>query len=102
VYMISAALAELSKAKFAAMEVQDPYPAVLEILAYAIRIGLDTPEKVAFAHHRPAIKTRVGMHRASVRQVGILPPLPNASFRDVLRHVQAVLAFRDADDGEPH
>ena len=100
-YLISAGLAELTKAKFTETGVQDPCPAVLEIFAYAIRAGFDTPEKVAFAHHRPGIRTRVATHRACARQVGALPPQDAASFRDLLRHVQAALAFGGLDNEEP-
>jgi ATP-dependent RNA helicase HelY len=99
-YIISSALAELAKVKFTEAKFQDPQPAVLEILAYALRRGLDTPEKVAFAHHRPGIRSRVAMHRAMARQVGVLPPQPGALFRDVLRRIEGVLAFLDVDDGE--
>lgn len=99
-YMISVAVAELAKAKFIEAEVQDPYPAVLEILAYAIRTGLDTPEKIAFARHRPGIRTRVGLHRASTKRIGTLPPQLGATFRDVLNHVQIMMAFDAIDDSE--
>jgi len=34
-------------------------PAVLEILAYAIRRGLDSPEKVAFAYRTSSARSRV-------------------------------------------
>jgi ATP-dependent RNA helicase HelY len=97
-YMVSVALAELAKAKFTAAEIQDPYPAVLEILAYAIRVGLDTPEKIAFTRHRLGMRTRVGLHQASIAKIGTLPPQLGASFRDVLQHVQAMMMFDPVDD----
>lgn len=100
-YMISAALAELAKAKFTAAEIEDPHPAVLETLAYAIRTGFDAPAKVAFAYYRPDIRTRVAMHRASASRVKRFPPERGASFRDVLRDVQVALTFVNLDDEEP-
>jgi ATP-dependent RNA helicase HelY len=63
-YMISAALAELAKGKFVDSSIEDPFPALLECLAYAVRRGFDTPEKLAFAHLRPELRTRIGVHRA--------------------------------------
>ena len=95
-YMISVGIAELAKAKITEAGRQDPNPAVLEILAYALRTGLDTPEKIAFARQRPGIRTRVGLHRASAEKVKILAPQSGASFRDVLLRVQLAMAF-DAD-----
>jgi ATP-dependent RNA helicase HelY len=91
-YMISAALAELAKAKFVESGIENPFPALLECLAYAVRLGFDTPEKVAFAHLRPQVRTRVGVHRACAR-LGPFPPAPTATFVDVLQHVRAALAF---------
>lgn len=100
-YIISAGLAELAKAKFTDAVVKDPFPAVLEVLAYAIRAGFDTPEKVAFSHHQPSGRTRVAMHRACERHLPAFPRQPDASFRDVLRQVQAMLAFSSLENGEP-
>jgi ATP-dependent RNA helicase HelY len=91
-YMISAAVAELAKAKFVDAGIENPFPALLECLAYAVRLGFDTPEKVALAHLRPQVRTRVGVHRACAN-LGPFPPAPTASFRDVLQHVRAALAF---------
>jgi hypothetical protein len=96
-YMIAAAIAELAKVKLAAAGRETANPAVLEILAIALRRGLDTPEKVAFAHRNPTIRTRVGIHSAFERRLGVVEPLLGRSFRDVLGHIDARLAFADAD-----
>src|SRR6185312_4432004 len=43
-YMIAAAVAELAKGKHTELGVPDPFPALLESLAFALRSGFDTPE----------------------------------------------------------
>jgi uncharacterized protein with PIN domain len=91
-YMISAAVAELAKAKFVDSGIGNPFPALLECLAYAVRMGFDTPEKLAFAHLRPQLRTRVGAHRACAR-LGVFSPVPTATFKEVLQYVRAALAF---------
>jgi ATP-dependent RNA helicase HelY len=91
-YMISAAVAELAKAKFADSATENPFPALLECLAYAVRLGFDTPEKVAFAYLQPRVRTRVGVH-SRCQRLGAFPPSATATFKDVLHYVRAVLSF---------
>jgi hypothetical protein len=47
-----------------------PQPAVLETLAVAIRKGLDTPDKIAFAYRRPTVRSRVLIHRSFSELLG--------------------------------
>jgi ATP-dependent RNA helicase HelY len=96
-YMIAAAIAELAKVKLAAAGREPANPAVLEILAIALRRGVDTPEKAAFAHRNPSIRTRVGIHRAFNRRFGALEAILGRSFQDVLGDIDARLVFADAD-----
>lgn len=96
-YMIASAIAELAKARYAETAIVESYPAILESLAYAIRSGFDTPEKVAFSHLNPRIRTRVATHRASQAQIGAVEQVVGARFRDVLQEVKATLAFADVD-----
>jgi ATP-dependent RNA helicase HelY len=62
-YLIAASMVEVARLVFLAQDTNPPQPAVLETLAIAIRKGLDTPDKIAFAHRRPAIRSRVLLHR---------------------------------------
>jgi stage V sporulation protein SpoVS len=92
-YMVAAAIAELVKEKLAALEVQAVNPAVLEILAIAIRRGWDTPEKAAFAYRHPAIRGRVAAHRAYADRLGAPAPTLGRTFAEVLDLLDAQLAF---------
>jgi ATP-dependent RNA helicase HelY len=96
-YIIAVAIAELAKIKLAATGRQPVNPAVLEILAVGFRRGLDTPEKAAFGHRTPTIRTRVGLHRAYTAQLGMDAPLLGRPFREVLNYVDAKLAFLRVD-----
>lgn len=107
-YMVAAAAAEVLRQTLAAKEGVAANPAVLEILAYAIRHGLDSPEKVAFAYRTQSARSRVILHRAFAGKVGDRPPVLGADFEQVMRHLDAVLAFGSLDlsdlgsiDGSP-
>lgn len=92
-YMVAAAASEVIRQTLAAKEKVTANPAVLEILAYAIRRGLDSPEKVAFAYRTPNVRSRVLLHRAFAEKVGNRPPMLGSDFEQVMRHLDAVLAF---------
>jgi ATP-dependent RNA helicase HelY len=62
-YLIAASIVEVARLVFEARGTNPPQPAILETLAIAIRKGLDTPDKIAFAYRRPAIRSRVLLHR---------------------------------------
>ncbi|WP_333606019.1 DEAD/DEAH box helicase [Novosphingobium sp.] len=96
-YMVAAAAAEVIRQTLTAKEKVAANPAVLEILAYAIRRGLDSPEKVAFAYRTPSARSRVLLHRAFAETVGDRPPVLGFDFEQVMRHLDAVLAFGSLD-----
>lgn len=75
-------------------------PAVLEILAVAIRKGLDSPEKVAFAYRRPLLRSRVMIHRAYDNALGGREPILGADYATILRTVEAQIVFGLLDDLE--
>jgi len=64
-------------------------PAILETLAYAIRRGLDHPDKIAFAHLRPTIRSRVLLHAAFARDVGAPTVLDGQDFQEVRANLSA-------------
>lgn len=91
--MVAAAASEVIRQTLVAKDKLTANPAVLEILAYAIRRGLDSPEKVAFAYRTPNARSRVLLHRAFAEKVGDRPPLLGCDFEQVMRHLDVVLAF---------
>lgn len=92
-YMVAAAASEVIRQTLAAKEKVTANPAVLEILAYAIRRGLDSAEKVAFAYRTPNARSRVLLHRAFTEQIGDQPPLLGSNFEQVMKNLDALLAF---------
>ena len=92
-YMVAAAAAEVIRQTLTTKEKVAANPAVIEILAYAIRRGLDSPEKVAFAYRTPSARSRVLIHRAFAENIGDREPLLGSDFEGVMRHLDAVLAF---------
>jgi hypothetical protein len=103
--MVAAAATEVIRQTLLAKEKVAANPAVLEILAYAIRRGLDSPEKVAFAYRTPSTRSRVLLHRAFAEKIGDREPMLGSDFEHVMRHLDAVLAFgafdRSAIIGDP-
>lgn len=96
-YMVASAAAEVINQTLTAKGKVAANPAVLEILAYAIRRGLDSPEKVAFAYRTPSARSRVLLHRAFAEKVGDRPPMLGFNFEHVMRHLDAVLTFGSID-----
>jgi ATP-dependent RNA helicase HelY len=96
-YIVAAAASEVIRQTLAAKEKVAANPAVLEILAYAIRRGLDSPEKVAFAYRLANARSRVLLHRAFAERIGDRPPVLGSDFEQVMRHLEAVLAFGAVD-----
>lgn len=96
-YMVAAAASEVIHQTLATKEKVTENPAALEILAYAIRRGLDSPEKVAFAYRTPHARSRVLLHRAYAEKVGDRPPMLGSNFEQVMRHLDAVIAFGALD-----
>lgn len=96
-YMVAAAASEVIQQTLAAKGQVAANPAVLEVLAYAIRRGLDSPEKVAFAYRTPSARSRVLLHRAFAEKIGEREPILGRDFEQVMRHLDAVLAFGSLD-----
>ncbi|GAN61736.1 hypothetical protein ACI01nite_25960 [Acetobacter cibinongensis] len=92
-YMIAGALTGLVQHALQEAGKVSANPAVLEILAIAIRKGLDSPEKVAFAHRSPSIRSRVVTHRAYAEEVPGRQDQLGADFQTILRSIDAKLAF---------
>ncbi|MEO9341044.1 hypothetical protein ABFT80_27005 [Mesorhizobium sp. SB112] len=63
-YMITGALTALVQHALQEAEKVVANPAALEVLSVAVRKGLETPDKVAFAHRSTMIRSRVVMHRS--------------------------------------
>ncbi|MES1973323.1 MAG: DEAD/DEAH box helicase [Pseudomonadota bacterium] len=92
-YMITGALTALVQHALQEAEKVSANPAVLEILSIAVRKGLDSPDKVAFAHRSTAIRSRVVMHRSYVERMPDRPDQMGADFQTILRSIDAHLAF---------
>lgn len=92
-YMITGALTALVQHALQEADRVSANPAVLEILSIAIRKGLDSPDKVAFAHRSTTIRSRVAMHRAYAERIPNRPDQMGADFQTVLRSIDAHLAF---------
>lgn len=92
-YMIASALTVLVQHALEEAGKVSANPAVLEILPIAIRKGLDSPEKVAFAHRTSLIRSRVVIHRSYADQFPGRQAQMGADFQTVLRSIDAHLAF---------
>lgn len=96
-YMVAAAASEVIRQTLAAKDQVAANPAVLEILAYAIRRGLDSPEKVAFAYWTPTARSRVLIHQAFVEKFGDRPPMLGFEFEQLMRNLDDLLALEALD-----
>ncbi|HVK41190.1 MAG TPA: DEAD/DEAH box helicase [Phenylobacterium sp.] len=97
-YIVATALAELAKQRLplAADGTRSPPPAVLEVLAYALRTGFNTPDKTAYHQLHPEIRTRVGLHQAFEALLGGGNPSPDESYLGVYKHVKVIkMLFED-------
>lgn len=92
-YMIAGAITALVQNALQEAEKVSPNPAVLEILSVAIRKGLDSPDKVAFAHRKTALRSRVAIHRSYHELMPNRSDQVGADFQTVLRSIDAHLAF---------
>ncbi len=90
-YMIAGALSALVQHALQEAEKSSTNPATLEILAIAIRKGLDSPEKVAFAHRSTSIRSRVIIHRSYAERIPNSPVKAGDDFGAVLRSIDAHL-----------
>jgi hypothetical protein len=96
-YLVVAALAEAVRVVLARHGRQVRSPAILETLPYAIRRGLDHPDKIAFAQLRPTIRSRVLIHTAFARDAGAPTALNGEDFQQVRGNLTARLLFRNLE-----
>lgn len=92
-YMIAGALTALVQNALQETDKIAANPAALEILAVAIRKGLDSPEKVAFAHRSASIRSRVVIHRTYAERLPNRQEQLSLDFQAILRSIDAHLAF---------
>jgi ATP-dependent RNA helicase HelY len=97
-YLIVSSLAEVVRIILTRHGRPVQRPAVLETLAYGMRRGIDHPEKIAFAHLRPTIRSRVLLHAAFARELGVPGALAAEDFQVVRATVSARLAFGGLGD----
>src|SRR5262249_15325585 len=92
-YLVAASMAEVARVTYAGLGINAPQPAVLETLPVAIRKGLDSPDKIAFAYRRPAIRSRVLLHERFAATLGAPADIAGLDYATVLAQTTARLAF---------
>jgi hypothetical protein len=92
-YLVAASMVEVARSVLTELGLVAPQPSVLEALAVAIRKGLDTPDKVAFAHLRPSIRSRVLLHSRFTATLGDPLPLQGQDYLTVLEQTNTRLMF---------
>ncbi|AUX79278.1 DEAD/DEAH box helicase [Sinorhizobium fredii] len=97
-YMIAGALTALVQNALQEAGKETANPAALEVLSVAVRKGLDSPDKVAFAHRSTSIRSRVIIHRSYADRFPNRQDQIGADFQTILRSIDAHLAF----GGLPH
>jgi ATP-dependent RNA helicase HelY len=97
-YLIAASVVEVARNVLAAQGAAAMQPSVLETLAVAIRKGLDTPDKVAFAYRRPTIRSRVLLHASFARVLGESLPLQGQDYATILTQTTTRLGFAANED----
>jgi hypothetical protein len=96
-YIVAAAAAEVIKQVLAAAGRTSANPAALEILPVAVRKGLDSPEKVAFAYYTLDARSRVLVHRNYAEKIGDRPPILGSDYANVMSSIEITLAFSQID-----
>ncbi|MGF7163315.1 hypothetical protein FHS85_004978 [Rhodoligotrophos appendicifer] len=94
-YMIAGALAALVQHALQEAGKVTANPAALEVMAVAIRKGLDSPDKIAFAHRSTAIRSPVILHRSYADRFPNREDQMGTDFQTILRSIDAHLAFAD-------
>lgn len=92
-YMIAGAVSALVQQALKDAGKTSANPAAIEVLAIAIRKGLDTPDKVAFAYRSPSIRSRVMVHQAYRDRLATRSDQMGADFQAILRSIDGHLAF---------
>jgi ATP-dependent RNA helicase HelY len=94
-YLIAASLADVAKLVYIANSINPSHPAVLETLAVAIRKGLDTPDKIAFAYRRPSMRSRVNIHSGFAEILGTPMDTAGLDYATVLNQMTSRIAFAE-------
>ena len=92
-YLIAASVAEVARLEFASQNLAPLQLSVLETLPVAIRKGLDSPDKVAFAYLRPTVRSRVLLHQGFGETLGAPADTSGMDYATVLSHTTARLLF---------
>jgi ATP-dependent RNA helicase HelY len=92
-YLIASAISEIARSLAIKNSLVVPQPSVLETFGAAMRKGLDSPRKVAFAHLRPKIRSRVAVHSTFHRILGQPTPLNGANYETILSQTATLLMF---------
>ena len=92
-YMIATATSELVRETLNRLERVSVNPAALEVLGVAIRKGMDSPEKIAFAYRSPTLRTRTAVHRDYARLFASRAPALGQDYQSILRGIEAAMAF---------
>jgi len=93
-YMIVGATAALVQDMLNTQDRAYVNPAVLEVLGVAVRKGLDSPAKVAFAHRSSEIRSRVLIHQRFAERIGDRATELVGNFQATMRAVDLYLTFR--------
>ena len=96
-YLVAASMVEVARMIIARLSVAAPQPSVLETMPVAIRKGLDAPDKVAFAYHRPGIRSRVLLHQRFALTLGSPADVTGLDYATVLARTTARLALVPGD-----
>jgi len=92
-YMIAGAVAALVQHALEEAQKVSANPAAIEVLPIAIRKGLDSPDKVAFAHRKSNLRSRTAIHREYLALMPSRTDQLGADFQGILRSIDAHLAF---------
>jgi hypothetical protein len=92
-YIIISAIADVAAAVRSAINPDEVRPAYLRVLGYALRKGLNTPEKVAYSLLAKKSQSRVQLHADFGKKLGEVDSPSDATFDQVLSLMKARLAF---------
>ena len=92
-YLILAAVAEAARVVLARNPAIAFQPAILETLPIALRKGLDSPDKVAFAAIETQLRSRIVIHQTFARRLGAPVDLLGRDFAAIKDDVSMRLAF---------
>ncbi|MFT0877728.1 DEAD/DEAH box helicase [Rhodopseudomonas sp. G2_2311] len=92
-YLLIASVAEVARTVSARSPLIAVQHAVFETLPVALRKGLDTPDKVAFAKLNSKTRSRVRIHQRFANEVGQPAALTGQNYDAVKSHLEARIMF---------